>query len=112
MRSSRLVLGVACVLMCAQAQEEYGQQSSSAAPQAETTPAAQEHDPHTHDRNGNPYVLPGEDEWTAQKRRLKEGSGGSRGRQSPYAPRKRKKKKSWLSLLGVGGEDPDGKPKP
>jgi hypothetical protein len=108
----RLLIFATCALMCAMAQEEYGQQSSSAAPQAQTTPATEGISPHTHDKHGNPYVLPGEDEWTAQKRRLKEGSGGSRGRQSPYAPKKRKRKKSWLALMGVGGEDPDGKPKP
>ena len=110
---SRLLLA-ACVLMRAQAQEEYGQQSSSAAPQPQTTPADQPIDPHTHDANGKPYVLPGEDEWTAKKRRLAEkggGGGGARSRQSPYS-RKRKRKKSWLTLLGVGGEDAEGKPKP
>ena len=103
-----------CVVMCAQAQEEYGQQSSSAAPQAQTTPAEQpQHDPHTHDSNGKPYVLPGEDEWTAQKRRLQEsGRSGSSASRGMPGQKKRKRKKSWLTLLGVGGEDGDGKPKP
>ena len=55
--------------------------------------------------------------WEAHKRRLAEGQTkpvDQRPRDTTtkrFGHNKRKKKKSWLSALGVGGEGPDGKPK-
>ena len=100
-------------MACAYAQEdEFEVQSSSAVGDVDSTPVDDRGPGYVDPRTGKPYVMEGEDEWQAQKRRLAEGSGGSRGRSSHYSPKKRRKKKSWLSLLGVGGDDKDGKPKP
>ena len=60
-----------------------------------------------------------ENPWEAEKRRLAKMASEEKGdlsRQRADAGRrtgrKRKKKKGWLSLMGVGGDDEKGEPKP
>ena len=94
-----MICTVACMLACARAQDEdFEMQSSSEAPRKMYEVPAEERGPGAVDNQGKPYVREGEDEWEAQKRRLQEGA--VRGHATP-GRKKRKKKKSWLTLLGV-----------
>ena len=104
MRPLLLLCGV--LLAITQAQDAHAideQQSSSAAPSVDTSSSA---DSVTEDST-----------WEVEKRRLAElAQQGEKGRVRAAAGRrtgKRKKKKSWMSLMGVGGDDEaTGKAKP
>ena len=113
MSAFRLAFFVAaCTLAQVAAQEDdlFEGESSGAPKRMDEVPASERGPGALDPRTGEPLVRDGEDEWQAQKRRLQES--GRSARSGHAGTKKRKRKKSWLTLLGVGGEDKDGKPKP